>query len=99
MDDNNRNYPREAVRTKSRLEVDGQWHDCVITNISAVGARLYLRMSVGLDKKVRIQIDELGPYDATVMWCEGDETGLRFEHDPDEIASLMTVLAPSFPGD
>lgn len=92
--DNNRNFPREAVRTKSRLLVDGQWHDCVVTNISAVGVRLYLRRSVESDKAVRLQIDELGPYDATVVWCEGDETGLRFDHDPEEIASLMTVLAP-----
>ena len=92
--DNNRNFPREAVRTKSRLLVDEQWHDCVVTNISAVGVRLYLRRSVELDKAVRLQIDELGPYDATVVWCEGDETGLRFDHDPGEIASLMTVLAP-----
>lgn len=92
--DSNRIYPREAVRTKTRLLIDGQWHDCVATNISAVGVRLYLRMSVAIDKAVRIQIDELGPYDATVVWCEGDETGLRFDHDPDEIAGLMIALAP-----
>lgn len=90
--DNIRNYPREPIRAKARLKVDGHWHDCVITNISAVGVRLYLRMSVAADQAVHIQIDELGPYDATVVWSEGDETGLRFNHDPDEIASLMTVF-------
>lgn len=93
--DNIRNFPREPIRTKAKLKVEGQWHDCVITNISAVGVRLYLRMSVAADQAVHIQIDELGPYDATVVWCEGDETGLRFDHDPEEIASLMIVLAPS----
>jgi len=92
--DNNRNFPREAVRAKAKLLVDGQWHDCMATNISAVGVRLYLRKSVAIDKAVRIQITELGPYDATVVWCEGDETGLRFEHDPTEIAALLTVFAP-----
>jgi len=94
---NNRNFPREAVRTKASLLVDGQWHDCVITNISSVGARLYLRMNVATDKAVRIQIGEFGQFDATVVWSEGDETGLRFEHDPSEIASLLIALAPSFP--
>ncbi|HEY0666403.1 MAG TPA: PilZ domain-containing protein [Gallionella sp.] len=91
--DNQRIYPREPVRTKSKLKVDDQWHDCVVTNISAVGVRLYMRMSVAIGKAVRIQIDELGPYDATVVWCEGDETGLRFDHDPEEIAGLMVALA------
>jgi hypothetical protein len=90
--DNNRSFPREPIRSKARLNVDGHWHDCVITNISAVGVRLYLRMNVAADQAVQIQIDELGPYDATVVWSEGDETGLRFNHDPDEIASLITVF-------
>jgi hypothetical protein len=90
--DNTRNFHREAVRTKSRLLVDDQWHDCVITNFSAVGARLYLRMSIAIGKAVSIEIDELGPYDATVVWCEGDETGLRFDHDPAEIAGILSAL-------
>jgi hypothetical protein len=90
--DNKRNHTREPVRAKARLLVDDQWHDCVITNISSEGGRLYLRMSVAIGKAVRIEIDELGPYDATVVWCEGNETGLQLEHDPAEIASIMTAL-------
>jgi len=92
--DNKRYYPREPLRAKAKLLVGDFWHDCLITNISAVGVRLYLRMNVAVGKEVRIQIEELGPYDGTVVWCEGDETGLRFEHDPDEIASLMKALSP-----
>jgi hypothetical protein len=92
--DNKRSYPREAVRVKARLKVDDQWHDCVITNSSSVGVRLYLRMSVATGRAVRIEIAEFGQYDATVVWCEGDETGLHFEHDPAEIASMLAALAP-----
>ena len=87
-----RNQPREPVRVKARLMVDDQWHDCVITNISSVGGRLYLRMRVAIGKAVRIEIAELGPYDATVVWCDGDETGLQLEHDPAEIASILSAL-------
>ena len=88
-----RNHSREPVRAKARLLVDDQWHDCVITNSSAAGVRLYLRRSVATGKAVRIQIAEYGQYDATVVWCDGDETGLKLEHDPAEIASMLTALA------
>ena len=92
MDDKRRS-PREPARAKARLLVDGQWHDSVVTNISSTGARLYLRKSIATGKAVRIDFAELGQYDATVVWCEGDETGLQFNHDPAEIANLLTALA------
>jgi hypothetical protein len=88
-----RNHPREPARAKARLLVDDQWHDCVITNSSAVGVRLYLRRSVATGKAVRIEIAEYGQYDATVVWCDGDETGLKLEHDAAEIAGMLNALA------
>lgn len=91
--ENKRSYPREPARAKARLLVDGQWHDCMITNSSSVGIRLYLRRSVATGKSVRIQIAEYGQYDASVVWCDGDETGLKLEHDPAEIAGLLKALA------
>ena len=91
--ENKRNHPREPVRAKVRLLVDEQWHDCLITNISSAGARLYLRMRVAVGEAVRIQIAEYGQYDATVVWCDGDETWLKLEHDPAEIAGMLSALA------
>jgi hypothetical protein len=88
-----RSHSRQPARTRARLLVDDQWHDCVITNSSAAGVRLYLRRSVATGKAVRIEIAEYGQYDATVVWCEGDETGLKLEHDPAEIAGMLTALA------
>lgn len=90
---NKRSHPREPARVKARLMVDDKWHDCVITNSSSMGVRLYLRGSVPTGKAVRIRIDEFGEYDATVVWCDGDETGLQFEHDPAEVVKLLTALA------
>ena len=88
-----RSYPREPVRAKATLMVDGHWHDCVITNSSSAGVRLYLRRKVATGKAVRIEIAEYGQYDATVIWCDGDETGLKLEHDPAEIAGMLAALA------
>lgn len=91
--ENKRSHPREPARTKVRLNVDDQWHDCVITNISSSGVRLYLRKNIAAGKSVRIQIGDLGQFDATVVWCEGDETGLHFDHDPTEISRVLVALA------
>ena len=90
--DNKRSLSREPMRSRARLLVDGQWHDCMITNSTAVGVRLYLRMNIETGKAVHIEIGELGPYDATVVWREGDEIGLRLDHDPEEIATILGVL-------
>ena len=90
--ENKRRYSREPIRVKARLLVDDQWHDCVITNSSAVGVRLYFRMSIETGKAVRIEINGFGQYDMKVVWCEDDEIGLQFEQDPAEIADLMMAL-------
>jgi len=92
-EDNKRTYRRETVRVKARLLVNDQWLDCIITNISTVGARLFLRKSVTTDRMVRIQIADFGEYHAMVIWCESDETGLRFEHTPEEMVGLVSSLA------
>ena len=91
--ENLRDYPREVVRTRAKLMVNGQWHDCTITNISPVGVRLYLRMNVHNGKEVRIQIGEFGEYGATVVWSQGDETGLKFDHPPESMTDLVMALA------
>lgn len=89
-----RDHPREAVRTKAKVMADGKWHDCVITNISPTGARLYLRLVMLPEKEVRVQIDEFGQFNATIIWCDGGETGVRFEHHPSEMANVLLALAP-----
>ncbi|MBI5429216.1 MAG: PilZ domain-containing protein [Nitrosomonadales bacterium] len=91
--ENKRSHPREPARVKARLMVDDQSHDCVITNSSSMGVRLYLRVSVPTGKAVRIRIAGFGEYDATVVWCDGDETGLQFEHEPAEVVKLLAALA------
>ena len=52
-----------------------------------------MRRNVATGKAVRIEIAEYGQYDATVVWCDGDETGLKLEHDPAEIAGMLAALA------
>ncbi len=93
--DYERSHPRETIRTKAEIVVDGQKHNCVITNISPAGTRLYTRLGVARDKEVTIRIGEFGEYGeftATVAWCYADEIGLKFVDDLTELSSELFAL-------
>jgi len=91
--DYERSFPRETIRTKAEIMLEGQWHDCVITNISLVGARLYVRLNASRGMDANLNIREYGQFNATVAWCTEDEVGLKFEHDPSAITTVMNGLS------
>lgn len=88
-----RDYPRETISAEAEILIDEQWRDCVISNISPSGAKLYVGMEVSRGKAVGIRIGEFGQFDATVAWCRGDEIGVKFAHDPLEMTSVLIGLA------
>lgn len=87
-----RDYPRETLRTRAEIMIDEQWHDCVIINISASGAKLNIGLEVSRGKAALIKIGEFGPFNATVAWCRGDEIGVKFDHDPSEMTKVLIEL-------
>jgi hypothetical protein len=88
-----RDHSREPVRTKAKIMIEKLWHECVITNISPAGARLYAQFNVSQGRAVRLQIGEHGQLDANVIWCLGDEIGLEFNDVPAEMAGVLIGLA------
>lgn len=87
--DYERTFPRETIRTKAEITIDGKRYDCVITNISPAGTRLYKKLDVSRDQPARIKIGEHGEFNATVAWCNGDEFGLWFEDDMSALADML----------
>lgn len=87
-----RNYPRENLRTKAEIMIDEQWHDCVIVNMSPSGARLNVGLEVSRGRDVIIKIDAFGRFNATVAWCQGDEIGVKFDHDSSEMTRVLIEL-------
>ncbi len=87
-----RNFPREIIRAKAEIMIDGQWHDCVITNISPSGAKLHFGQNAIRGTAVFIKIGELGKFSATVAWCNGEEMGVKFDHDPSEMTRVLIAL-------
>jgi hypothetical protein len=87
-----RDYPRETLHIKAGVWIDGQWHDCVIVNISPSGAKLTLGMNVTRGMAVIVKLGELGPFRATIAWCHGVEIGVKFDHDPSEMTRVLIEL-------
>ena len=87
-----RDYPREIVSAKAEIKIDGHWRDCVISNISPSGAKLYVGEELVRGTDVRLLFGEYGEFDATVAWCHGDEIGVKFDHDPLEMTSVLIGL-------
>jgi hypothetical protein len=88
-----RDHSREPVRTKAKIMIEKIWHDCVITNISPAGARLFAQFNVSRGRTVRLQIGEHGQLNANVIWCIGDEIGLEFNDVPAEMRDVLLALA------
>ena len=88
-----RSYPRETVRYKVALQVDGWWHDCVITNASRTGARLYIRQNLEPETMVDIQAGSHGEFKAKVIWCKDNEAGVNFDPLPEEMEAALLQLS------
>lgn len=87
-----RDYPREKIKIAVKVEVDGQWFDGLIVNISPSGAMVKVEVILARGKDVVIDLGELGQFHATVAWCEGGAIGVRFNHDPSEITRVMIAM-------
>lgn len=87
-----RDYPREIINADAEVMIDEQWLDCVIVDISPSGAKLQVSREVDWGKSVFIQLGEFGQFSATVVWCRGGEIGVKFDHDPLAMTSVMIGL-------
>jgi len=87
-----RDYPREIICAPTEIMIEGQWHQCLIVNISASGAKLYIGRKITKNMVVSLKIGKFDQFDAVVVWFMGDEVGVRFRHVPLEIVRLLAKL-------
>ena len=88
-----RDYFREAIRAKTKIMIDELWHDCEIVDISPTGAKLRIDRKTSRGMAVFIKIGEFGPFSATVARCMGNEVGVKFDRDPQEMTRVLIKLS------
>jgi hypothetical protein len=83
---------RRATHFKGRFQAKDGWVECVVSNLSVLGAKLTAAAYVGPTQHLSLVIDHCDPISAEVVWHDG-AIGIRFTGDREEIArNLATHL-------
>ena len=90
--EHDRDYPREILHAKTEIKIDEQWHECVLVNISSNGAKLLLDMVTTRGMPVFVRMGKFGPFSATVAWSKGNEVGVKFDDEPEEMTRVLIEL-------
>jgi hypothetical protein len=89
-----RRYVRKSVLLCGTLHQGQAELDCVVTNISANGARLIAHQSLDKPSLGALKINRCGMFPAEVAWQEGEHVGLRFLDTPDNVIELLRAALP-----
>lgn len=89
----NREHGRRDVLVDARILYGEGWHDCRIVNISVGGAKLLIGHRLDPGAVVLLHIGNFGQFSGTVVWQHAEELGVKFTHDPADIADVVMGLA------
>jgi len=88
-----REHERRTVTVEAQIRDHAEWHECRIVNISAGGAKLRSECRFEAGAEVQLNIGQWGQFSGTVVWQHSEELGVKFTHDPAEIADVIMGLA------
>ncbi len=88
-DDNRRRYSRKSVLLRGKFHRGKQSFDCLITNLSASGARVRVDQVLDTGVAGTLENDRFGMIPGEVVWQSDDHAGLRFLERPQWIARLL----------
>jgi len=88
-----REHERRTILVEARILDGEEWHDCRIVNISVGGAKLLIGRQFNHGTSVLLHIGNFGRFSGTAVWQNSEELGVKFTHDPAEIAEVVMGLA------
>ncbi|MEI6305309.1 MAG: PilZ domain-containing protein [Deltaproteobacteria bacterium] len=88
-----REYDRKEVLVETRILDGKEWHDCRIINISVGGVKLRISGNFSQGGEVLVNIGHFGEFSGSIAWQNSEELGVRFTHNPAEIAEVVMGLA------
>lgn len=83
-----RRYSRSTVSLPATLIAGDLQFDCLVTDLSQLGARVELAQSLPVEGDVILHIGGLARYHARAVWQKGRQLGLGFS-DPDTLSALF----------
>ncbi len=90
-----REYERSEVLVGARIKGGEFWHDCLLINVSVSGAKLKIDSNSSFSKgeNVRLEIGHFGEFGGVIAWQNSQEVGVRFAHNPSELAEVVIGMA------
>lgn len=91
-DDERRRYTRKSVLLRGRFHRGRETFDCLITNISASGARVRIDRPLENGAAGTLENDRFGMIPGEIVWLAKDHAGVRFLERPQWIARLLASV-------
>jgi len=88
-----REYERSEVLFEARIKCGDFWRDCLLINLSVTGTKLKINSSFSQGEKVCLEIGNFGEFGGVVAWQNSQEIGVRFFHNPSELADVVIGMA------
>ena len=88
-----REYERKEVLVETRIFDGEEWHDCKIVNISVGGAKLSISNTFIQSGNTLVSIGGFGEFGVMIAWQNSEQLGIKFTHNPAEIAEVVMGLA------
>ncbi len=89
-----RRAPRSSVLWAGQLNAGARGAQCRVLNISPYGAKIRLLEGLTHATHVSVTIERFGEFPADVIWRDGDNLGIKFHDDPDDIARIFGDAVP-----
>jgi hypothetical protein len=91
--ENKRKDNRAAISSNAEIMAGGASHACRIQDISTGGAKLRTHLPIEPGQTAVLKIGNFGQFNVTVAWLQGAEMGIKFDHDPMGMATVIMGLA------
>ncbi|NBC31272.1 MAG: hypothetical protein GVY13_01210 [Alphaproteobacteria bacterium] len=89
-----RRYRRYAVLLAGKFHRGKTSVDCVILDLSPLGAKLRLSEPLADDAIGTLESDRFGMIPGEVVWSKDESAGIRFLDQPAWIAGLLSMVLP-----
>jgi hypothetical protein len=92
-----RKYRRAAVHWPATLACRSTNVACVISNLSANGAKVMIADPPEGQARVTLSSSRFGALEGEIVWCSPNALGIRFVLDPDLVATVLDDKLPQVP--
>jgi PilZ domain-containing protein len=84
--DNSREHRRMRTDWLGRIAMPDSGAECRVLNVSAGGAMVTSEGRYARDQHVALEMEYLGEFTGTVVWCEPGRIGIRFDSPRRDVA-------------